>query len=581
MPVELPDEAIVYQYQSLLAPVGEEWSAAAELRAHHFLAPSRLKELLPRLMQCRSQVAAERDIRTAPPDPPSTLLPRAGDDLRLTSTSKQGTLLRPSYSGDDLRPTSTSKQGAFLRPSFGGDDFRSTSTSKQGSLLRSAGGVEDSRLLSTSKPGTLLRPTCGPDGGGDAAFIDLPQIMLDNYRRKGETSDLGRVLSLAARLCGQADRVVFLGTADSILGSRALFEALLSRHHNELPAETRLGVPRIYFEGDSTDNDALQNLLDLLQLTCIDPERREERWAVVAVDKSGDSLEPALALRVFRREAAEYYGLRSRWLRELFAAVTGSDSKLRQLFQAYGHDDINILTVPDNVGSPLSVFTPAGLLSAAVMGLDVRALLLGAAAMTKRFLEEPFERNPVLQFAGINYLMNQESNKPLRVLSVWSKKLEALGWWYDQLLASSLGKQGRGATPLTMVAPRDLPLRGQQHQDGPRDRFITNLIVNEAKAAPILVQMADRNEDELNQYNRKGLPDIQNATLAAVNRAYYDVARPTADVVLPSLSEHTMGQLMQMLMLATVVEGRLMGVNPYGQPGVEVYKRQRKELLKG
>jgi len=93
--------------------------------------------------------------------------------------------------------------------------------------------------------------------------------------------------------------------------------------------------------------------------------------------------------------------------------------------------------------------------------------------------------------------------------------------------------------------------------------------------------MADHNEDELNQYNRKGLPDILSATLQGVNQAYHDVARPTADLVLPTLSEHTMGQLLQMLMLATVVEGRLMGINPYSQPGVEVYKRHREELLKG
>ena len=79
------------------------------------------------------------------------------------------------------------------------------------------------------------------------------------------------------------------------------------------------------------------------------------------------------------------------------------------------------------------------------MGLDVRALLLGAAAMTKRFLEEPFERNPVLQFAAVNYLMTEECHKPLRVLSVWSKKLEALGWWYDQLIGVESGQAGTRA----------------------------------------------------------------------------------------------------------------------------------------
>src|SRR5205823_3678809 len=148
--------------------------------------------------------------------------------------------------------------------------------------------------------------------------------------------------------------------------------------------------------------------LDLLQITCVDPERREERWAVVFVSKSGATLEPGLAHRVFRREATEYYGLRSPWLTQLFAAVTGPATRLRELFKALGHDDADVLTVPDNVGGRYSVFTPAGLVPAAVMGMDARALLLGAAAMTKRFLEEPFERNPVLQFAGLNHLMSEE-----------------------------------------------------------------------------------------------------------------------------------------------------------------------------
>jgi hypothetical protein len=117
MAMELPDEAIVYNYQSLLVPVGEEWNAAAELRARHFLPPGRLKELTPRLMQCRSQVAAEREVRNVPPE-----------SLPL-----------------------------------------------------------------------------------DPAFIDLPQATLDQYRRKGDASDLGQVLNLAAHLRDETDRVVLLG----------------------------------------------------------------------------------------------------------------------------------------------------------------------------------------------------------------------------------------------------------------------------------------------------------------------------------------------------------------------------------
>jgi glucose-6-phosphate isomerase len=485
MVMELPDETITYNYQALLTPVGEEWTAAAELRARHFLPPAKLKELTPRLNQARSQAAADREMRHVPPE----YLP--------------------------------------------------------------------------------LEP----------GFIDLPQATLDQHRRKGDASDLGRTLALAARLREEVDRVVILGVGGSALGARALFGALKSAYHNELPPETRLGVPRIYFAGDNLDSDALQELLDLLQITCVDPEQREERWAVVAVSKSGATLEPAVALRVFRREAVEYYGLRSEWLPHVFAAVTGPSGRLRDLFRAYGHGEDEVLTVPENVGGRYSVFTPAGLLPAALMGLDARALLLGAAAMSKRFLEEPFERNPVLQFAAVNHLMAEGQDKPLRVLAVWSRKLEALADWYGQLIAEGLGKQGRGPTPLATVATRDLHARGQQQQEGPRDRVVNNLVVKGVRSAPLQVQMADHNQDGLNAFSRKGLPDLIGAALRGANQAYFDAARPTADLVVPTLSEHTMGQLMQLLMLATVVEGRLMGVNPYGQPGVEPFKRNMLQEL--
>jgi glucose-6-phosphate isomerase len=415
----------------------------------------------------------------------------------------------------------------------------------------------------------------------DAGFIDLPQKTLDQHRRQGEAGPLGRILAQAARLREQTDRLVVLGIGGSSLGARALFEALCHTHHNDLPPDKRLGAPRIYFAGDHADNDALHDLLDLLQTTCVDPELRDERWGAVVVSKSGDTLETATAYRVFRREAAEYYGSRSERLRQLFVPVTGESGKLRELCKADGYSAENILTIPDNVAGCYSVFTAAGLLPAAAVGLDVRALLLGAAAMTRRFLDEPFERNPVLQYAGVNYLMAEEFGKPARVLAIWSEKLAALGHWYDQLLADSLGKQGRGPTPVTVLQPGGLHAFGQQLQEGPRNKLINNLVRKAPRHPPIAIAMADRNQDDLNSLSRKTLPDILDAAWHGTNLALHAAARPSADLVLPTLSEHTLGQLMQMLMLATVVEGRLMGINPYGQPAVESYKGQLRELLKG
>jgi glucose-6-phosphate isomerase len=411
-------------------------------------------------------------------------------------------------------------------------------------------------------------------------FIELPQKYLDNHRRKGETSEIGLILALAAYLQGEVDRVVILGIGGSYMGARALFEALCPSYHNELPAKTRAGKPRIYFEGNSFDNDSLQELLELFENTCVDPAIREERWGAVVISKSGETLETAAAYRIFRAEAMKFYGSqKEQWLRYVLP-ITGDRGALRELVKVEGYEESEVLSIPGNVGGRFSVFTAAGLLPAAVMGLDIRALLLGAAAMTKRFLEEPFEKNPVLQFAAVNFLLNEEMQKPIRVMSVWSKKLEALGFWYDQLLSESLGKQGRGATPVTAVETRDLHSRGQQHQDGQRDKFINNVIVRNSRHVPIAIGMADNNQDELNYLSRRSYIDLAQAALQGTNQAYAEVARPTADLILPALNEHALGQFMQMLMLATVVEGRLMGVNPYGQPGVQAYKQKMREILK-
>jgi glucose-6-phosphate isomerase len=413
----------------------------------------------------------------------------------------------------------------------------------------------------------------------DSAFIDMPGKLIERYRRKGDNSEVGRILKAATKLREAADRVVVLGIGGSFLGAKALFDALCNTYHNELPEKTRLGKPRLYFEGNNIDNDALQDLLDMLENTCVDPENRDERWGVVVISKSGGTIETAAAYRAVRNELTRYYGRSPETLRKFIVPITGLTGKLRNLCVADGFQDDDILKVPDGVGGRFSVFSAVGLLPAAIVGLDVQALLLGASTMTRRFLEEPFERNPVLQFAAVNYLMNIECKKNIRVMAVWSKKLEAVGMWYDQLLAESLGKQGVGPTPFTVVQSRDLHSRGQQHQEGTRDKVINNLIVKSTHHAPIQIGMADRNEDDLNSMSRKTYPDLLNAAIQGTNKAYADVARPTTDIVMPVLSEYTIGQLLQMLMLATVVEGRLMGVNPYGQPGVEAYKQNMKTIL--
>lgn len=413
----------------------------------------------------------------------------------------------------------------------------------------------------------------------DAGFQNLPQQLLDEYESQGSESLLGRIEAKAQELREQSDRFVVLGIGGSYMGMRALFEALCHPLHNELTRDQRGGVPRLYFEGNNVDNDSITALQELLKTSCLDPKDVLQRWSMTVISKSGGTLETALGFRLFRESLEEYYGADSEESRSLVVPITGLEGKLRNFSNHKGYPEV--FPIPDNVGGRFSVFTSVGLFPAAVLGIDLKALLQGAADMTRLFNSQPMGDNPVLDYTATCHLFEREKNVSMRILSTWGKRLEALGLWYDQLLAESLGKEEKGATPLTVVNTRDLHSRGQQHQEGVRDKLITNVIVERPDSEPISVPVVpeEENQDQLNKLKGKTVPDVLSAAIEGTNQAYADVHRPTADLILPNLDAYTVGQTLQMLMLATVLEGRLININPYGQPGVEAYKKNMQEVL--
>jgi len=238
-----------------------------------------------------------------------------------------------------------------------------------------------------------------------------------------------------------------------------------------------------------------------------------------------------------------------------------------------------MFAVPEGVGGRFSILSAVGLLPAAILGIDVVRLLEGAVAMNEHFRTAPVGSNAVLDYVGVSHLLETQRGATTRVLSVWAKSLETTGLWYDQLLAESLGKAEIGATPFTTVNTRDLHSRAQQHQEGRRDKLITNVVVDEWRCDPLPVGRSEWDQDELNDLADRTLPDLMNAAVAGTNEAYRSDGRPTANIHLPRVDEISLGQFYQMMMLATVVEGRLLGINPYGQPGVEAYKRNMRRIL--
>lgn len=412
----------------------------------------------------------------------------------------------------------------------------------------------------------------------DARFLWLPEETLDGYAKNREQSELGRIFKVANSIHDEIDAVAVLGIGGSYMGARAMMEACCDPYHNELSRGARGSKPRMYFEGNNVDNDASCSLLQRLSMGGNGDTLAEKRHAIVVISKSGGTMETAVAFRHFLAALEASLEPQDRsLLKRLVIPVTGSSGKLYDLSQSIGCDEV--FNVPDGVGGRFSVLSSVGVLPAALLGLDCIRLLEGACAMNEHFKTAPLEDNIVMQYVSVNHLLAKHRSKSIRVMSVWTKALESFGLWHDQLLAESNGKNGVGVTPLTTVNTRDLHSRHQQHQQGTNDKVFNNLIVDNYRHDAMPIGRSDRNQDGLNDIADKTLPDIMNAAIQGTNDALHADGRPTTDLIIPELDTFALGQLFQMMMIATVIEGRLLQINPYGQPGVEQYKTNMNHYL--
>ncbi len=235
--------------------------------------------------------------------------------------------------------------------------------------------------------------------------------------------------------------------------------------------------------------------------------------------------------------------------------------------------------VPDGVGGRFSVLSPVGLVSSALVGIDVPGLLAGAAAMDERCREAPFGENPALVYAAIQALMQNEKHKPMAVTFSYSQRLASMADWYAQLLAESIGKRrsrdGRdvfvGPTPVSAVGVTDQHSQVQLYIEGPFDKWFTLLAVERADhQVEIPSQFA--NHDALEYLGGRTMNELFTAEREGTRVALTDAQRPNCSIVFPSVTAHTVGQYLYMMELAVAVMGEHYGVDAFDQPGVEAGK---------
>jgi len=356
-----------------------------------------------------------------------------------------------------------------------------------------------------------------------------PDELLDAYNTGGGRADseLFAILQAARRIRDTVDRVIVLGDGCGPLGARAIFESCAHPCHNDLSRGERGGRPRLSFVGSPLDNDAMQGLLDLVA-PAGKPRGSDllDQWAIIVGGTTDGGPGMAAATRLLLASLFESSGGDQAMLAERLVPIPTPTGSLADLAASLGCT--SVFTIPEDVGVGGAVFTPLGLLPAAVAGIDVVRLLQGAAAMNRRFREAPVGDNPVLQFAGVSRRV-AEQNGTARVLASASRQLSAVGRWHGRLAAT---------------AHRTLPLT-------------TNLVVREPRRDPLVVPAITAcaaNADGLDHLTGTSWPDLLSATQAA--HASPEQARPeqpTDTILLPRVDEHSIGQLLQFLVLANLV----------------------------
>lgn len=392
-----------------------------------------------------------------------------------------------------------------------------------------------------------------------ARMVDSGEGTFANTFRRPEPA---AARALAARLAGRHQDFLLIGIGGSTWGTIAIQAALCHGWWNERD-ELRGGRPRFHVL-DNSDPDALAEAL-----ACLEPART----LVNVVSKSGTTAETAANFMAVAQWLQSAMG--SAW-REHLVLTTDAGQGLLQRIAA--EEGLAVLDIPPRTGGRFSLLSNVGLFPAAVLGLDTEALLAGAEALTLDAARAPLAENRVLQASAAAWLWFQRLGS-VHVLMPYARRLRYVANWYVQLWGESLGKrldrQGRtvhaGSTPLGALGAADQHSLLQLFMEGPADKLVS-FIRLERFQQPCIVPPALGGHEEIAYLGGHDLAELINAEQESTAEALREAGRGSRTLSLPQLDAYWLGQLFQFFMLETFVNGELLDVNTFDQPGVEAGK---------
>jgi glucose-6-phosphate isomerase len=416
-------------------------------------------------------------------------------------------------------------------------------------------GVTNQELKQIAGPiKALTKQMADERKAGNLRFRDLPydEDMIESVHREVE------------HFRDRCDVLVVLGIGGSALGNVALQNALNPSTYNLMSDRSRPG-PQL-FVLDNVDPDHIKAVIELIT-------PKIKKTIVNVISKSGETAETAAQFILFRDLLQQKLG--KKYKENILATTDPKGGTLREIVNEEGY---RTLEVPEGVGGRFSVLSAVGLFSAAICGIDVDALMAGAAEMDKRVKDGDLFKNPAAMIAAISYLLLRKG-KTIKVMMPYSNSLYSLADWYRQLWAESLGKQQNlkgknvfaGQTPVKALGTTDQHSQVQLYREGPNDKLIAFLEV-ERFGQKLAIPSSMKSVQPLAYLAGSNFQTLINSEKLGTEYALLESQRPTFTVVFPQILPQSIGQFLYLYETAVSYMGALLEINTYDQPAVQLGK---------
>ena len=384
-----------------------------------------------------------------------------------------------------------------------------------------------------------------------------------NLPTKYDKKEFEKIKKTAKKIQSDSEVLLVIGIGGSYLGARAVIEALTNTFYNMLDKEKRK-TPQILYVGNNLNPNYINDIIDLIG---------NRDLSINVISKSGTTTEPAIAFRIFRELLENKYGLKEAKKR-IYVTTDAKNGALKTLAT---REKYTTFVIPDNVGGRYSVLTAVGLLPIAVAGIDIDALMNGARIAQEKYDDSNLKYNECYKYAvARNVLYNQEKN--IEILVTYEPKMHYMIEWWKQLFGESEGKEGKGIYPSGAEFTTDLHSLGQYIQEGKRDLFETVINIKNSEN-DIKINHDEDNLDELNYIEGKSLDFVNKKAMEGTVQAHVDGGVPNIMINMDRLNEENLGHLIYFFELACAMSGKILGINPFNQPGVEKYKTNMFKLL--